>query len=246
MKTKRFKQERLRNEEWFQFFTEFKTLVENRTAKSIDIEALFAVFVNLYADAYQALEIIRKSAITTDLVEADVTRDSILKGLAYAVRSAQNHFDANKRAAAARLMIVVEQYGNIARKPYDEETASITNFLQDMRANGADISLLALNDWLSQLEVENTRFAELMRDRYDETSGKSTLRMKEVRVQLDQNYQDTLDRLDALMLIKGGAAYETFIKDLNVRVDRFSNLLAQRSGRSGKADSSTSETKNPV
>ncbi|MDR1601347.1 MAG: hypothetical protein LBS42_02845, partial [Tannerella sp.] len=64
MKCKKFRIEDLRHEEWFQFYTEFKTLAGQYTPSALNIDVLFVTFVTLYAGADEALEIIRKSATT--------------------------------------------------------------------------------------------------------------------------------------------------------------------------------------
>jgi hypothetical protein len=66
MKILRIKLIRLRNEEWFNFFTEFKTFVTQSTPQALNIEALmliqgeapFAVFVktlNANIERYQSV-----------------------------------------------------------------------------------------------------------------------------------------------------------------------------------------------
>jgi hypothetical protein len=235
MKIKRFRNEDLRNEEWFQFYTEFKEIIEERFPGTLNIEALFATFLILYANANETLEIIRKSATTEQLAEADTTRDIVFRGFYNAVQSALYHFDAMKRAAAKRLQVVLDHYGNIGRKSYDEETAAITNLLQDFTsAYASDIALLGLGDWLAQLDADNKAFRNLMKTRYTEDAGKTDLRMKDVRKDTDRIYRDIIDRIEALMLINGETEYAPFVKELNVRVERFADILAQRKGRAAK------------
>jgi len=233
MKCNRFVVEKLRNEEWFQFYTEFKTLVEQYRPSSLNISPLFSVFVTLYADADEALEIIRKSATTEQIADSDAARDGTLRGFNNAIKSSLDHFDALKRAAAKRVQIVIDTYGNMARMYYDEETASIYNFLQEMKGKyAADITLLALTDWVERLETENKEFDTLMKNRYSEVSQKTNLRLQPIRTETDRNYRDTLDRIDALILINGSVPpYSAFVKDLNARTLRFENILAQRQGR---------------
>ena len=235
MKCKRFRIENLRNEEWFQFYTEFKTIVEQYTPQALDIEQLFTQFVALYDNVDEALEVIRKSASTEQLADADAGRDSVFRGFADAVKSAGNHFDSDKRDAAKRLQIIFDQFGNLARKPYDEETASIYNFLQEINAKATDVNLLGLADWSNRLDADNKAFDALLKDRYDESTSKTTLRMKEVRIETDRCYRDILDRIDALIIVKGESAYTSFVKDMSVRVERFENVLAQRKGRAAKS-----------
>jgi hypothetical protein len=125
MKFRRFRIDDWKNEEWFQFHTEFKTLAEPYSPATLNIDALYATFLTLYANADAALEIIRKSATTEQLAEADHARDVVFRGFSDSVKAGLSHFNPAKREAARRLEIVINHYGNIARKSYDKETAAI-------------------------------------------------------------------------------------------------------------------------
>ncbi|MDR1673061.1 MAG: DUF6261 family protein, partial [Bacteroidales bacterium] len=133
MKIKRVKLDRMRNEGWFNFFTEFKTFVEATTPEVLDIEVLFFVFMNFYMQADEALEITHKSGFTALMVENDALRDNAWRAISETVHTAVRHYDPIKRAAAERLVTLTDHYGNVADKPYNEETAAISNFLQDVR-----------------------------------------------------------------------------------------------------------------
>jgi hypothetical protein len=235
MKIKRFRNEILRNEEWFQFYTEFKALVEYYTPAVLNIDALFPAFLTLYGSADEAMEVIRKSATTEQIAEADNARDTVFRGLAEAVKSSLYHFDIGKREAAKRLQTVLSHYGNIARKSYDEETASIYNFLQELNgAYAADVTALNLTDWLTQLDADNHAFDALLQARYAEGEAKPDIRTLEVRRELDRNYRDMLDRIDASILLNGETQYAPFVKALNIRVEHYSNIIALRKGRAAK------------
>jgi hypothetical protein len=242
MKFKRIRTEHLRNEEWFQFFTEFKSLVEYYHPGTLNIEALFAIFVTLYVNADNALEVIRKSATTEQLVEADRNRDTVFRGFLNAVKSALDHFDPLKREAARRLQIVFDHYGNIARQPYDAETASIHNFVQEMNGvHAADIAVLSLNDWVFRLDEDNRIFEALKQTRYTEKEGKPDLSVNGIRKELDRNYRDILDRIDASILLNGEAQYAAFVNAHNIRVEHYDNIIAKRKGWNAKKKDATEE-----
>lgn len=236
MKCPRFSIESLKNEEWAQYYASFRDLVVQFGATELDVETLFTVFLLLYARADEALELVLKSVYTRQLNKADIKRGSIFRGFVDAVKSARNHFDITKREAAGQLQIIIDHYGNISRKPADHETAAINNFIQDMKAveNAAAIELLGLEDWLTQLSVDNKAFDTLMKNRDTETAQKTNLRMKSIRTETDRCYRGILDRIDALMIVNGEEKYIPFVKELTARVDRYSTLLAHRKSRSGK------------
>jgi hypothetical protein len=237
MKTNKIILKNLHNEEHFQFQTEFKDSVTKAGAETLQISDAFAIFLSFYAQEQEALQVIRKSATTGQLANADTDRDVIYRGLVDAIKSALNHFDVAKQAAAARFMIVFEQYGNVARKSYDEETAAITKLVGESRKGyAADVQSLGLTDWFNELNAKNQAFDMLMKGRYSEDAEKTELRMKQVRTEVDAAYRDIANRIDALILINGTKGFETFVNELNSRVDRYNNILVQRKGRNAKAN----------
>jgi hypothetical protein len=237
MKTNRIDLPHLRNEEHFQFHTEFKASVAKYGAKVLNIEEAYTSHETLYGQEMDALQVIRKSATTEQLADADAERDDIFRGMSDALKSNHNHFNADKRTAAARVKVVFGQYGNVARKPYDEETASITKLIAEVKGSLVnDIATLGLSDWMAELDSRNKAFDTLMKSRYSEEAIKTDLQMKSVRVEIDAVYRSIIERLDALMLINGAATYEPFVRELNARVDRYNNIFAQRKGRNAKGN----------
>jgi hypothetical protein len=237
MKTNKINLSNLHNEEHFQFHTEFKDSLTKELAETLQISEAFATFLIIYLQEKEALQVIRKSANTQQLADADKDRDIIFRGLVDAIKSGQNHFDENKRAAANRLMIVLDQYGNIARKPYNEETAAINKLEVEASTNyAADVTMLNISDWFTELGSRNKKFDTLMKSRYSEEAVKTLNRMRGVRIEIDNVYRSITSRLDALMLINGTTKYEAFVRELNARVDKYNNIIAQRKGRKAKDD----------
>jgi hypothetical protein len=236
MKISRIKLIRLRNEEWFNFFTEFKTFVEQISPQALNIEALFAKFQALYVQADESLEVLRKSSYTAEIVHLDGVRDSTYRGLAEAVKSAQHHYHAPMREAADKLEVILEHYGNLSAKPYNEETAGIYNLLQDFRTKyAAEVNTLALSGWLDELEANNKAFETAILARNAEEAGNSIdVKMLEVRRQTDRCYLDIVERLEALMLIQGDAPFAAFVKKLNTNIERYKSVLSRRGQHKGE------------
>jgi hypothetical protein len=244
MKIERFNYPSLRNEEHFQFITEIKELVEKFGAAAINIEVLFALFLVHFANELEALLLVRKSPSTEAISDADVDRDGVINGFIGYVNAGLSHFDPIRKAAAKRLSVLLESYGNIARKPYDDETAALTKLNGELTGNyAADVETLSLSEWPVEINKRNLAFDALMKGRYGEEAAKTALRMRTVRLETDATYRDIADRLDALMLLNGDAAYSPFVKELNARVEKYKLILAQRKGRNSKEDTTTTEQK---
>ncbi|MDR3260869.1 MAG: DUF6261 family protein [Tannerella sp.] len=225
----------LRNEEWFQFYTEFKALVEKYSPDTLNITALFATFLVLYVDADVALEIIRKSPDTAKMIVADQKRDHTFRSLTDLVRAFLNHFDSAKREAAQQLTILFDHYGNLARKAPNEETAGIHNLLQELNGPyAAQVELLGIHEWTTQLSLDNEEYEALVRDRNAEVATRSQLRMKEIRRQVQDVYALIVDHIQSSIVIYGEQAYAAFVNELNAFIKRYNDVLAQRQGRNKK------------
>lgn len=236
MKTNRMVFSALRNEEHYQFHSDVKALLAAGDPKILNIAADFADYEKLCNDELEALQLIRKSALSDQMEDADKRRDQVFRGFADAVKSARNHFDAGKKEAAARLNIVMEQYGNVARKPYNEETAAIVKLLKELTENyAADMEMLAITEWANELAARNNAFDTLMRSRFTEESERTTLHMKQVRNEVDAQLRKILTRIDALIIVNGLQAYDALVREINVRFDKYENTVAIRQGKAAAA-----------
>lgn len=235
----------LRNEEHYQFQTDFKELVEHYTPTTLGIEVIYAAYLLLYADEGTALDVIRKSAVTSEITEADLRRDITFRGLSDAIKACGNHFKIEVKDAAARIQIVLDHYGSIISKSYDEETAAITSLITDLQTTYVtDAAKAGITDWVTELQANNTAFDILKKERYTEEAGKTQLKMKNVRSGIDVSYHTITDRINALIIVNGETTYKEFVNELNQRIEKYNLVLAQRKGRNAKEDDTTETNTN--
>ncbi len=226
-----------RNEEHFQFQTEFKGLVEKYTPGTLNIEAAWAVYLPCYNKEEGVLDLLRKSSLTVKISDADHYRDKLNSGLSDTVKGALNHFNPAIKDAARRVQILLDRYGKINRKSYDEETAAINSLINDLNTDySADVATLGIGEWIAELQSANNAFVALMQERYSEETEKPEYNMKIARTDTDAAYSTITERIDALMIVNGEGIYAGFVKDLNQRIEKFNKILAQREGRNAKVD----------
>jgi hypothetical protein len=237
MKIKEIHLAHLHNEEHLDLHTGFGELVTIATPETLGIAKLWPHWLQLIEKEKEAVEFIRKSAHTVALEEADQKRDSVLVGFRSLIRANGLHFDSVKKAAVQRLLVVFDQYEGIENRAYNEETASIRSLLSDLTGSLAnDLNLLGINDYTAELHACNEAFAALLAVRYTETAGKTPLRMKDVRAEIDAVYTQACAYINARMLLENSDVLGNFINELNSRIDGFKNLLAQRKGRREKPE----------
>jgi len=211
-----------RNAAHYQFQTDFNDIVIKYTPQALDIVAAYEAYLPLYRNEGIALVAITKSATTEEIETADKARDFTFRGLADKVRNSLNHFNPAVREAAKRVMVNFQQLWKFYRlKPYDEESGLLAGLIADLRTKVADdLPVLEIVDWIAELERLNNAFISLEKSRNSEEAGRSELRMKTVRVEVDAAYRAITKRINALIIVNGETAYAEFVKELNARIAR--------------------------
>jgi len=225
---------KMRNDEHFQFMTEFgEAVTKFGGADGLNIAAQYATFPALYAQEDTALKKIMKSALTAEIQAADFRRDQLLKGMTDTAKAALNHFSDDVQKAAKRLKILFDTYGNVARKPLNEQTSAVYNLLQDLYGTySADADKAGLTAWMDELQAANNEFARLMRDRFEESAMKTDLVLKDVRVKLDAVYRSIAEKINALMIVDDDKTpYTDFIVYFNKVIHKYASIIAQRYGK---------------
>ena len=233
MKIKSIDLTRLHNAEHFQFCYEMNELIVKYTPTAIDAQTLYPAFEQAVTDEDQSFKIVQKSALSKEIELADKKRDTTFAGLRAQVKAQVKHFDADAAAAAYRLQVLFDAYGDIARKSLDQETADITNLVQDLNGkHKADVETIGFTSWVEQLDTENQSFDALMKQRFDEYAEKTAItRLRTARGATDDAYRAIVTRVNAGIVFNGEEKYRSFVLDLNVRIDRYNNVMAQRKGK---------------
>jgi hypothetical protein len=232
----------LRNEAHVEYHETADTLLKNHTPETLEIVGLYEPYKEALNAEVSVLDIIRKSEYTSDIMEQDHIRDSIVHGFTSLIKSSLNHYDAAKQNAASRVNTVVKHYGNLSEKTLDEETAAIDDMVRELSDNyAAEVSVLALSEWIDHLQLENNTFKGLMSARYFESAQRPSGRMRTSRIETDRTYRAILDRIEALVEVNGIATHEAFIRELNAVSERYKNRLSNDAGRRRANDTETAE-----
>lgn len=222
---------RLRNKTHFELMTELKDLFSGVDQDTFKIKELVAVFLTLLLDEDEAVVQMRKYETTEEIALTDKGRDAISKLIEYIVKTCEQLLNQEMKDAAKRLKKVLDTYGKIERLPYDEETAAIHNLLQELDKRRADVALVRADVWIDDLRSYNDNFRSLMKMRYSEEAQRMQLKMKEVREQVDEAYFDIVTRLEAGANFDGPEAYKELFAEINARLTRYANIMAQEKGR---------------
>jgi len=221
-----------RNNEHFQFHTEFRDLVTAAIAVRNKITTQFTEYLTYYGDEDIALQKIVKSATTEQIEEADKLRDQTFRGMVETNKAALSHFKPATVTAAKRLKILFDTYGNVNRMPLNEQTSAVYNIVQDLETTYlSDVTTVGLKEWCSTLKAQNASFSTLVKRRNDENAARTELKMKEARAETDRIYNIIVTRINALIVVEGEEVFSAFVKKLNTYIDKYNNAIAQRRGR---------------
>ncbi len=226
----------LRNEEHLQYMTDAQSLIKQAGIEILNIPAvLFAAFENLLGQEDEAMEVIRKSTLTKPISEANKKRKNIFIGFEMFVKSNLRNLDEIKALSASNMLAVFKHYKAVRNKGYNEGTAAINNFLQDLeyRCEG-EIDVLMCHGWLTDLSAANEAFDVLMNKRHSERAERTYYNLVDVRKEIDQTYMQLVERIEATMLLEPAQEIEDFIHQLNQRVEYFKNTVKMRKGRARK------------
>jgi hypothetical protein len=220
------------NDEHYNFHTEVNSLITYFTAKNLLIETEYANYYPLLSNENEALNFVRKSSYSTLVAQADIVRDNTIDGMDDAIKSGMKHFNAEVSEAAKRLKILRDSSGDITRKAYNKESGDIVKLLSDLKGQYAgDVTAARIDDWVDELLVDQNNFVATQSHRYDEDGEKTRLRMKEVRIDVDQAYRTMINKINALIIVNGEAPYVDFVSKLNQRIELYTNNLAIYKGK---------------
>ncbi|MDR2981469.1 MAG: DUF6261 family protein [Puniceicoccales bacterium] len=222
---------RLRNEEHFGFHSEFVKLA-NEYSLSEAFEALMAIYNEHYDELGAAMEVVRTSSVTRQMVSVDNLRIAAYRRIRSAVRGHLCHAEAEKIEAAERVNDIIRHYGNVPRMSRDKRTYTVQNMLEDLREKvAASLQLLGLADWVTELETKNGSYQKLKTTRYEEWGARPAKAMDEYRQATDAAYHSVIRQLEVHGVLN--PADENFVSlatALNERVDAYNRLAAQRRG----------------
>ena len=228
----RFKMSDMRNKLHYEYHKGVVSIVDIRDAALL-AELELATWLPPYFAAFErekkALEIITWSNYTGLMAEKDRDRDNDYRGFRGTVKQLLLHTDAGVRQAATRVMALFKHYGNVSKKPYDEASAAVEDFLGRLDEDelAADLQTLQLTGWRDRLKADNDAFRTLRKQRVSEKAAKTTARMNKTRKEVDLHYRNIILHFEYMVRAgKTSPALDGIIARLNALVKSYRDVLA--------------------
>jgi hypothetical protein len=234
--------QRLVNASHLQYMTDADALLSVATFKA-DITAEYTIFKSALTVEAESQKNELGSAATRLIVDADELRDSRYNGFYLVVEGNMSHFDAAIAESARKVSRILDQFGDPVKLPYNDETSVLNSIIASLETTlAADITKLGLTTWVANIKKVNADFAKLMTDRRDEFAGRVIPPMKETRVVTDAAYKKMVERINALAIVKGEAAYLPVMNKLNESIAYFRNSMAIKDGKAKAGEQAAAKT----
>lgn len=232
----------LRNAELAQFITRFLHDLKQENLDFKKEEVLSALVKKLEAalPSYQSsLGQIRGSEKSAAIYRADELRDEDIQALRDGLKAYRTSKREAEKAAYTSLKLLLDQYKDIQRKHYEEETALISNLLERLASQKyqEQIETLALKKFVENLHESHQAFEQLFASRSQEQLQKVSVDVKKMRRDLLQSYQQLVDYTAILAQVKEDELYKKFLAVLNNSRKYYADLLAKRKSQSKETKS---------
>jgi hypothetical protein len=197
---------RLRNEEWFAFYSELWELIPVYGAQTMGVDGLLALMEPLYLKANRGLATVRKSFFTEEMREASLRRNRLFSGFYSTVKAARILTAGQEDAdAAERLFILLTHYRKLAlNRSYTEESAATLSLLQDLQGkHAADVTALGLARWVESLHLAEQKYVAYRTAQMQEDLKKPVEKLRNTRIQMDALYKSLTQALYSRLLADG-------------------------------------------
>ena len=232
----------LQNEEHAGFHTYVSEYITEDANVTLKVQLQLSDYKLKLAIEKSVLDLIQKNSYTRRANDADAARDKPIRGFFGVVEGMLHHFNPAVAQAAYNVNLINENFSNITRLSDDKQTQAFDSYIAAIDAASADISLLGLTDWVTEMKATHAAFLEVVKSRNAEKDDKPDINMKQARVDTELAYNALVDRINAFITIEGDAVFAPLVTKINGRIDQYSNAVAQRKGWAKKKNDTTTDT----
>lgn len=242
----------LRNAEFLQFFSQLQTILQ-KAFEGTNAPTSFFRLVTALDDLLLEMNPLfgndNFAALSNEIADLDAERDGYLTGITRLCEAFLYHPAAEKRKAAELLHHHLSLYGTLTELTHQglaAETASISKLLsqrQNDEAVATAYQLIGAGDWLDALAAANTAFETKYMQRIQAQAAAAlpyTLEAK--RVETGVVYKQLLEKISSFYTTtEGEEPWLGLVGIINVHIEKYSTLLAQRAGRKRASNAGTAE-----
>lgn len=237
---------KLHNNEHFQFMTDVDVLIAKCLSSELGIDVLYPNFKQALAAEEIAIRVESGSSKSKILTNLDIQRDQTYNAITIRVKSALLCPFDDEIASGQVLQRIIDQYGDFRSLPYNEESASITNFINDLLKpeNVDHLEKVCIRAWVQELKNENDEFQAVFNDRNQEFAGRESGDVRISRRKLDPIYLQMAEKINATFVMEiAKPAATAFATELNEKISYYKTTLAIRIGHNKAKDAAQTTVK---
>lgn len=168
------------------------------------------------------------SDLTKDVQALDLRRDNAIKGIKTIATAHKFHANEANINASTSIINSIDKYGqNIARFNYQAQTVTLQSLINDW-GNDADfeaaLTLLHLNDWITELKMANEAFKTTYQDRVTDMANKQRIAVSELRPATTEAYITLVKHIEANDILNPSAELTNLIRQLNELVNKYNAI----------------------
>jgi len=218
----------LRNSQHINFIEALIEILEKHNPDLLYIRAVLDILKNHLATMKEVFVTAQGSAITAELEDTDMTRDSLYIGLKNVILAYNRHFNTDKKLAAKELTAHLKKYGKgIPDLEYNSETAVLQDLIEGIDSSTvltAHTLTLAVDDWFNELKTVNNEFKRLYGLRLEKESQKTKLKLIELRDESVTHYRKLAEYFHAASIMHPAPVFELAEDELNELITKYNNL----------------------
>jgi hypothetical protein len=231
----------LQGAEFVQYLKDGLGIVNGNATVAAAVTTPKAVVTSRLAELDAIFVTDQASALTDDLAALDAQRDGLFTGLGLFCKSFTYHTDPSYREAGETLCRNIEIYGDVIRKGYNAESASISSLVQDWTTKSeliAATTLVNAGDFIAPLGTLNSSFMVLYNQRTQQMATTiNTANFTEKRAETTTAWKELVAKINANIVLNDGAGAWGLVQDqLNALIGQYKQTLASRAGRAAAAN----------
>ncbi|MDR0686520.1 MAG: DUF6261 family protein [Dysgonamonadaceae bacterium] len=180
-----------------------------------------------YAQEEALMLWVKKSVLTEKIAEANRKMDRVLTAIRTQVRSLEYSSSINIAPIATRVYVMLNGYGNVNRKPYEDQQGDVRAILLQISSGGPyynDIVSLSqpapvILTLLTELNSAFNDFDSLLAQRGEASNRKPDKTFKQVRKGIEAVYRNIARIINAGAVMNTAPGFETFINHLNPEIE---------------------------
>jgi hypothetical protein len=218
-----------RNDEHTQFHTTIRNEIEAANPMLLGVTKFLPSYVDAIMAELAANEVEEGSQHTKAIETADLYRDQLYHSLVLHMKSAEVDAEKPMREAAARIIRVLNQVGDMRKQPYNQESGTLTNLGNQLMNNYLnDLNTCMAQDKLRKLIEANNSFIQNFGTRTTELSNRISGDVRAARAVTNEIYNNMMLVINAQVLINDEAPYSSFIDKVNYQIDYYKNTISIR------------------